>query len=73
MENRALRIIFGSEKDELIREWRKLYCGEFHNLYYHLYFFRVIKSRRLEHAVLVACIGEIRNAWHILVGKSYEN
>jgi hypothetical protein len=32
-ENRVLRGIFGSERDEVTAEWRKLHNGELHNLY----------------------------------------
>jgi hypothetical protein len=32
-ENRVLRIIFGSKRDEVTGEWRKLHIEELHNLY----------------------------------------
>jgi hypothetical protein len=32
-ENRVLRAIFGTKRDEVTGEWRKLYSGELHNLY----------------------------------------
>jgi hypothetical protein len=32
-ENRLLRIIFGSERDEVTVDWRKLHKLELHNLY----------------------------------------
>jgi hypothetical protein len=32
-ENRVLRRIFGSKRDEIMGEWRKLHSGELHNLY----------------------------------------
>jgi hypothetical protein len=32
-ENRALREIFGSKRDEVTGEWRMLLSGEHHNLY----------------------------------------
>jgi hypothetical protein len=31
-ENRVLRRIFGSKRDEVMGEWRKLYSGELRNL-----------------------------------------
>jgi hypothetical protein len=31
-ENRVLRRIFGHERDEIMREWRKLHYGDLHNL-----------------------------------------
>jgi hypothetical protein len=32
-ENRVLRRIFGTKRDEVTGEWRKLHSGELHNLY----------------------------------------
>jgi hypothetical protein len=32
-ESRMLRRIFGSKRDEVTGEWRKLHCGELHNSY----------------------------------------
>jgi hypothetical protein len=32
-ENRVLRRIFGPRRDEVTRDWRKLHCEEFHDLY----------------------------------------
>jgi hypothetical protein len=32
-ENRVLREIFGSKRDEVTGEWRKLHNEELHNLY----------------------------------------
>jgi hypothetical protein len=32
-ENRVLRRIFGSKRDEVTGEWRKLHSEELHNLY----------------------------------------
>jgi hypothetical protein len=32
-ENRVLRRIFGSKREEVTGEWRKLNSGELHNLY----------------------------------------
>jgi hypothetical protein len=31
-ENRVLRRTFGLERDEVVRDWRKLHKGEVHNL-----------------------------------------
>jgi hypothetical protein len=31
-DNRVLRIIFGTKRDEVTGEWRKLHSGELHNL-----------------------------------------
>jgi hypothetical protein len=32
-EKRVLRRIFGTKRDEVTGHWRKLFNGEFHNLY----------------------------------------
>jgi hypothetical protein len=44
-ENRVLRIIFGSKRDKLTGEWRKLHNEELHDLYSSPSLKRVIKSR----------------------------
>jgi len=44
-ENRVLRRIFGSKRDEVTEEWRKLHNDEFHDLYSSSNIARVIKSR----------------------------
>jgi hypothetical protein len=67
-ENRVLRKIFGSKRDEVTREWRKLDTGELHNLY-SPDIIRQIKSRRMRWVGHVACMGERRNVYRVLVGK----
>jgi hypothetical protein len=56
-ENRVLRRIFGSERDEITEEWRKLHNEEHNDLYSSSYIFRMIKSRRMRWAGHVACRG----------------
>ena len=53
-ENRVLRRKFGSKRDEVTGEWRKLHNEELNDLYSSPYIFRVIKSRRLRWAGHVA-------------------
>jgi hypothetical protein len=45
-ENRMLRRIFGSKRDEVKGAWKKLYNEELHNLYSSPSIIRIIKSRR---------------------------
>jgi hypothetical protein len=51
--------------------WRKLHNKELHNLYSSPSIIRIIKSRR-RWAKEVARMGETRNAYKILVGKTEE-
>jgi hypothetical protein len=44
-ENRVLRGVFGTKRDEVIREWRKLHDDELNDLYCSTKIIRVIKSR----------------------------
>jgi hypothetical protein len=46
-ENRVLRRIFGSKRDEVTGEWRKLHNEELHDLYCSPDIVRVMKSRRM--------------------------
>jgi hypothetical protein len=68
-ENRVLRRIFGPKRDEVMGDWRKLHNEELHNLYSSPNIIRMIKSRRMRWAGLVARMWEKRNAYRILVGK----
>jgi hypothetical protein len=44
-ENRVLRKIFGSKRDEVAEEWRKLLNEELYGMYSSPHVIRVIKSR----------------------------
>jgi hypothetical protein len=63
-ENRVLRRIFGSKRDEVTGGWRKLHNEELHNLYSSPSIIRVMKSRMMK------LWKEERNAYRVLVGKS---
>ena len=53
-ENRVLRRIFGTKRDEVTGEWRKLHNEELYDLYCSPKIVRVIKSRRMRWAGHVA-------------------
>jgi hypothetical protein len=67
-ENRVLRRIFGSKRDEVTGEWRKLHNEELHDLYSSPNTVRVIKSR-MRWAGNVARVGYGRGVCRVLVGK----
>jgi hypothetical protein len=66
----VLRRIFGPKRDEVTGEWRKLYNEELGDFYSSPSIIRIIKSRRMRWAGRVARMGEKRNAYRLLVGKS---
>ena len=68
-ENRVLRRIFVSKRDEVTREGRKLLNEELNDLYSSLSIVRVIKSRRMRWAGHVARMGESGGIYRVLVGK----
>jgi hypothetical protein len=68
-ENRVLRRIFGPKRGEVTGGWRKLHNEELHNFPSSPSLIRMIKSRRIRWAGLVARMGAKRNAYGILVGK----
>ena len=53
-ENRVLRRVFGSKRDEVTGEWRKLHNEELRDLYSLPNIVRVVKSRRMRWAGHVA-------------------
>ena len=59
----------GLRGDEVTGEWRKLHNEEFNDLYCSPNIVRVIKSRRMRWAGHVACLGERRGVYGVLVGK----
>jgi hypothetical protein len=68
-ENRMLRRIFGTKRDEVTGEWRKLHKEELNGLFSLPNIVRVIKSRRLKWTGHVARMGEGRGVYRVLVGK----
>jgi hypothetical protein len=58
------------QRGKVTGEWRKLHSGELHNLHSSPDIVRQIKSRRMRWAGHVARMGEGRNVYRVLVGKS---
>jgi hypothetical protein len=71
-ENRVLGQIFGPKRNKVKGEWRKLYNAELNDLYSSPNIIRVIKTRRMRLAGLVASMGERRGAgaYRIVFGRS---
>ena len=68
-ENRVLRRVFGTKRDEVTGEWRELHNEELSDLYYLPDIVRVVKSRRMRWAGHVARMGEGRGVHRVLIGK----
>ena len=67
-ENRVLRRVFGTKRDEVTGEWRKLH-NEVRDLYSLPNIVRVVKSRRMRWAWHVARTEDGRGVHRVLVGK----
>jgi hypothetical protein len=67
-ENRVLRKIFGPKREE-DGSCRKLHNDELLDLHSSPNIVRVIKSRRMRWAGHVACRGEGRGVYRVLVGR----
>jgi hypothetical protein len=61
-ENRVLRGIFVSRRDEVTGVWRKLRNEELHNSYSSPNIVRMIKLRRMKWTGYLTPLGELRNA-----------
>jgi hypothetical protein len=68
-EIRVRRRIFGPKKDEVTGEWRRLPNEELHDLYSSPNIIHMIKSRRMRWVGHVACMGDRRGIYRVLVGK----
>jgi len=71
--NRVMKGIFGPERDEVTREWRKPHNVELSDLYPWPNIFWVIKSRRMRWSGNIARMGERRGVYRILVAKNEGN
>jgi len=67
-ESRVLRRIFGSKRDEVTGEWRKIHNEDFNDLYFSPNIFWVIKSRIMRWAGHVARIGDMRGVYSVFAG-----
>jgi hypothetical protein len=65
----VLRRIFQPKRDEETGGWGKLHNEELHNLYSSPSTIRIIKSRMMRRAGLVARMREPRNGYMIMMGK----
>ena len=64
-----LRRIFGSRREKVTGEWRRLHSEELNDLYSSPNTVRVIKSKRMRRDGHVARMDEDRGAYRVLVGK----
>ena len=67
-ENRVLKRIYRTRRDEVTRKWRRLHNEELNDLYFSPNIVRVIKWRRMRWAGHVARMGEERGVYRALVG-----
>jgi len=68
-ENKVLRRIFGSKRDEVTGDWRKLHSKELNDQYCSPNNIRLIKSRGMRWAGYVAHVEERRGVYRVLVWK----
>jgi len=71
-ENSVLRTIFGPKRDAVKWEWRRLHTEELDDLYFSPNIIQAIKLRRMTGVGHVACKGERRGAYRVVVGKPEE-
>jgi hypothetical protein len=67
-KNRVRRI-FGPKREEVAGDCTRLHNEVLHNLYASPNTIQVMKSRRMRCVGHVACVGDIRSAYSILVGR----
>jgi len=62
--------IFGSKRDGVTGEWRRLHNEELYDLYSSPNSIRMIKSRRVRRAGHVARMGERKYVYRVLMGET---
>jgi hypothetical protein len=68
-QNRVMSRVFGSKRDDVTEEWKKLHNKELNDLYSLPNIVRVVKSRRMRWAGHGARMGEGRGVQRVSVGK----
>jgi hypothetical protein len=71
-ENKVLRRVFGSKRDDVTGEWKKLQKEKLNDLYLSPNTLRVFKSRRMIWAGHVARMDEVKYMHRVLVGETEE-
>jgi hypothetical protein len=69
VENRVLREIFGTTREEVTGDWRRLLDEDLHESHCSPNVIRVIKLSRMRWMRHVARMGQKSNAYRVLVGK----
>jgi hypothetical protein len=70
LKNRVLRKISGPKRDDVTAEWRRLHNQELYDLQSSPNTIRVIKSRTTRWARHVACMGDMRGTYNVLMWRS---
>jgi hypothetical protein len=73
LENKVLKRIFGSEREEVTGEWRRLHNKELYALCSSQDIILVIKSRIMRWARHVAITGKSRGAYRVFVGNQLKH
>jgi hypothetical protein len=68
-ENGLLGTVFVLKEEEVTGGCRQLHNEQLHDLFCSPGFVRVFRLRRIGRVWHVACVGEGRLAWRVLVGK----
>jgi len=71
-EKRQLNRIFGINGNKVTGKWGRLYNEELNDLYSSPNIIWVIKSRKMRWMGHVACMGDRRSAYRVLVGRPEE-